>query len=187
MTYISWSSDSVLNLDDYLMAECCTGDTQDVKWEHPCTSDTFLLTICETSDIRHISNYNFAKPHLIFKMASCKPAMLKYSVVHNFLNSPLILIKFLSKFMVCEFLYFEAQHALRLRSPLIAGVLSWVKMNAIDFLFKSFTFWKCYIGCPTSVSVLKYVHSSKSRLFMLVLIPYYSILLQNVMTEIRTW
>ena len=41
------------------------------------------------------------------------------SVVHNFLNSPLILIKFVSKFMVCQVLYFEAQYALRLRSLLI--------------------------------------------------------------------
>ena len=28
VTYISGSSDSVLNLEDYLMDECCTGDTQ---------------------------------------------------------------------------------------------------------------------------------------------------------------
>ena len=64
--------------------------------------------------------------------------MLKYSIVNNFLNSPLILIKFVSKFMVCKFLYFEAQHAFRLRSCLIAGVLSLVKMNAIDFFFQEF-------------------------------------------------
>ena len=44
--------------------------------------------------------------------------MLKYSIVHNFLNSPPILIKFVSKFMVCKVLYFEAQYAVWLRSPL---------------------------------------------------------------------
>ena len=39
---------------------------------------------------------------------------------HNFLNrnSPRILIKFVSKFMVSKVLYFEAQYALRLHSPL---------------------------------------------------------------------
>ena len=34
-------SDSVLNLEDYLMDECCTGDTQGVKRGHLCTSDHF--------------------------------------------------------------------------------------------------------------------------------------------------
>ena len=32
------------------------------------------------------------------------PPMLKYSIVHNFLNSLPILIKFVSKFMVCKVL-----------------------------------------------------------------------------------
>ena len=43
--------------------------------------------------------------------------MLKYSIVDNFLNSLPILIKFVLKFMVCKVLHFEAQYALRLRSP----------------------------------------------------------------------
>ena len=47
------------------------------------------------------------------------PPMLKYSIVHNFLNSPPTSIKLVSQFMVCKVLYFEAQYALRLRSPLI--------------------------------------------------------------------
>ena len=51
-------------------------------------------------------------------MAVPIPLMLKYLIVHNFLNSPPNLIKFLKKFMVYEVLYFEAQYALRVRSPL---------------------------------------------------------------------
>ena len=42
VTYISWSGDSVLILEDYLMDECCTGDTQGVRQGHLCTSNTFL-------------------------------------------------------------------------------------------------------------------------------------------------
>ena len=38
-------------------------------------------------------------------MASRIPPMLKYSIVHNFLNSPPILIEFVSKFIVCLVLY----------------------------------------------------------------------------------
>ena len=34
VTYISWSSDSVLYLEDYLMAECCTGDIDSVWQEN---------------------------------------------------------------------------------------------------------------------------------------------------------
>ena len=52
-------------------------------------------------------------------MAAPIPPMLKYSIVHNFLNSPPIFIKFVSKFMFCKALYFETQYASRLRSPLI--------------------------------------------------------------------
>ena len=52
------------------------------------------------------------------------PPMLNYSNVHNFLNSPPILIKSLSKFMVCKALYFETQSALKLRSPLKVTTLS---------------------------------------------------------------
>ena len=46
------------------------------------------------------------------------PPMLKYSIVYNLLNFPQILIKFVSKFIVCNILYFKAQYLLRLRSPL---------------------------------------------------------------------
>ena len=60
----------------------------------------------------------FLKLHWIFKMAAPIQAMFKYSIVRNFLNSPPILIKYVSKFMVRKVLYFEAQYALRLRSPL---------------------------------------------------------------------
>ena len=52
-------------------------------------------------------------------MAAPIPPMLKYSIVHNVLNSPPILIKFVLKFIVCKVLHFEAQFALRLHSPLI--------------------------------------------------------------------
>ena len=51
-------------------------------------------------------------------MAAPILSMLKYSIVHNCLNSPPILIKFVSKFMVCKVLHFEERAALRLRSPL---------------------------------------------------------------------
>ena len=43
-------------------------------------------------------------------MAVPIPPMLKYSIDHNFLNSPSILVKFVSKFMDCEVLYFEAHY-----------------------------------------------------------------------------
>ena len=52
-------------------------------------------------------------------MAAPIPWMFKYSIIRNFLNSPPILITLVSKFMVCKVLYFEAQYALGLRSPLI--------------------------------------------------------------------
>ena len=42
-------------------------------------------------------------------MAVPIPPMFKYSTVHNFLNSPTILIKFVSKFMVGDVLHFKAQ------------------------------------------------------------------------------
>ena len=41
----------------------------------------------------------------IFKMAAPIPPMLKYSTYHNFLHSPPILIRFVSKFMDCKVLY----------------------------------------------------------------------------------
>ena len=34
------------------------------------------------------------------------PTMLKYSIIHSFLNSPPILIKFVSSFIVCKVLTF---------------------------------------------------------------------------------
>ena len=43
VTYISWSSDSVSNLENYLMDECCVGDAQGTRRGHLCTSDTFLV------------------------------------------------------------------------------------------------------------------------------------------------
>ena len=51
-------------------------------------------------------------------MAAPIPPKLKYSIVLNVLNSPPILIMFVSKFMVCKALYFEVQYVLKLRSPL---------------------------------------------------------------------
>ena len=51
-------------------------------------------------------------------MAAPIPLMLKYSIVYNLLNFPLILIKFVSKFIACEVLYFKAQYLIRLRSLL---------------------------------------------------------------------
>ena len=44
--------------------------------------------------------------------------MFIYSTVYNLLNFPPILIKFVSKFIVCKVLYFKAQYILKLRSPL---------------------------------------------------------------------
>ena len=65
MTYISWSSDSVLNLKDYLMDECCTGDTQGARREHPCTSDTFLV-IEET--VQMVANLASGHQKILFKI-----------------------------------------------------------------------------------------------------------------------
>ena len=76
-------------------------------------------------------NFKILKSHSIFNMAAPIPPSLKYSIVHNFLNSPTILIKFLSNFVDCKDLYFEAQYALRLRSPLNA-----------DEMMESQTCWK---------------------------------------------
>ena len=46
-------------------------------------------------------------------MAAPIPPMLKYSIVYNLFNFPPILIKFVSKFIVCEILYFKALYHLR--------------------------------------------------------------------------
>ena len=43
----------------------------------------------------------------IFKIAAPIPPMLKYSIEHNFLDSFPVLIKFVSKFMVCKPLYLK--------------------------------------------------------------------------------
>ena len=51
-------------------------------------------------------------------MAAPNPPMLKFSTVYNLLNFPTIMIKFVSKCIVCKVLYFKAQYLLRLRSPL---------------------------------------------------------------------
>ena len=53
-------------------------------------------------------------------MAAPISPMLKYSIVYNLLYFPPILIKFVSKFILCKVLYFKAQCLLRMRSPLIA-------------------------------------------------------------------
>ena len=45
-------------------------------------------------------------------MAAPIPPMLKYSIVYNLLNFPPILIKFMSKFIVCKVPYFKAQYLL---------------------------------------------------------------------------
>ena len=48
---------------------------------------------------------------MIFKI--CETSLnIQNSIVHNLLNSSLILINFVSKFMVCKVLYFEAQYVL---------------------------------------------------------------------------
>ena len=72
-------------------------------------------------------------------MAAPIPPMLKYSIAHNFLNSPPILIKFVSKFMVCKVLHFKVQYVLRLRSPLMFGDLRVAILiiqikNAVDLI-----------------------------------------------------
>ena len=54
----------------------------------------------------------------MFKMAAPIPPMLTYSLVYKLLNFPPILIKFVSKYIVCKVLYFKAQYRLRLHSPL---------------------------------------------------------------------
>ena len=71
-------------------------------------------------------------------MAASIPPMLKYSVVHNFLNSPPILIKFMSKIMVCKALYFEVQYPLRLRS----------RLSYIQFIDKINILSKYTVGQP---------------------------------------
>ena len=68
-------------------------------------------------------------------MAAPIPPMLKYSIVYNLLSFPPILIKFVTKFIVCKVLYFETQYLLRLRSPLMA--IPSKGMDAKAFKFNS--------------------------------------------------
>ena len=51
-------------------------------------------------------------------MAATIPPMLKYSIAYNLFKFPLILIKCVSKFIVCIVLYFKEQYLLRFCSPL---------------------------------------------------------------------
>ena len=69
-------------------------------------------------------------------MAAPIPPMLKYSIVYNLLNFPPILIKFVSKFIVCKVLYFKAQYLLRLRSPL-SGKDTLIRISAIVFAMET--------------------------------------------------
>ena len=43
--------------------------------------------------------------------------MLKYSTVYNLLDCPLILIEFVSEFIVCKVLYFKAQRLFKVAFP----------------------------------------------------------------------
>ena len=75
-------------------------------------------------------------------MAAPIPPMLKYSVVYNLLNFPPILIKYVSKFIVCKVLYFKAQYLLRLRSSLI--IPFWCQSFFVFFLiFHVITIFSC--------------------------------------------
>ena len=65
-------------------------------------------------------------------MAAPIPPMLKYSIVYNLLNFPPILIKFMSKFIVCKVPYFKAQYLLRLRSPVTISVRQ-TKQEALTY------------------------------------------------------
>ena len=91
----------------------------------------------------------FMKPNYIFKMAAPIPPMLKYSIVYNLLNFPPILIKFVSKFIVCIVIYFKVQYLLRLRSPLSKYIRKYVHLLSllqrlhlsVDFNITSHKFW----------------------------------------------
>ena len=51
-------------------------------------------------------------------MAAPIPPVFKYSIVYDLLNFLPILIKFVSKFIVYNGLYFKTPYIVRLRSPL---------------------------------------------------------------------
>ena len=59
-------------------------------------------------------------------MAAPIPPVLKYSSVHNFINSPPILTKVVPKFIDLKGFYFKAQHFLKLRYPLINAEHSFI-------------------------------------------------------------
>ena len=80
---------------------------------------------------------NFFETSLNIQNCGAIPPMLKYWIVHYFLNSPLILIKFVSKFVVCKVVYFEAQCALRLRSPLTFMAIK-IMLKTIKILWSVF-------------------------------------------------
>ena len=54
----------------------------------------------------------YLKPQWILKIAAPIPRMLKYSVVHSFLNSLPIFINVASKFIVCKYLYIKTLYSL---------------------------------------------------------------------------
>ena len=72
-------------------------------------------------------------------MAAPIPPILKYSTAYNLLNFPPILIKFVSKFIVCKVLYFKAQYLLRLRSPLTIIILGKILVDDILEYFPYFS------------------------------------------------
>ena len=73
--------------------------------------------------------------------------MLKISIVYNLFNFPPILIKFVSKFMVCNVLYLKAQFGLRLHSPLM-------NLGKVSQLFNT---------CPAELDMLCYCKQCRSR------------------------
>ena len=81
-------------------------------------------------------------------MAAPIPPMSKYSIVYNLLNFPLILIGFVSKFIVCKVLYFKAQCLLRLCSPLTTQFTVFT-LNIGTLQIFTITILKC--KCPFCV------------------------------------
>ena len=91
-------------------------------------------------------------------MAAPIPPMLKYSMVCNLLNFPLILIKFESKFIVCKTLYFKAQYLLMLRSPLNQELLKMMifSMTGLAKCCITFAYLQClfHLGEPGIIIVV---------------------------------
>ena len=74
VTYMSWSSDSVLNLEDYLMDECWTGDTQGASIRLLRTHFYLIPEMASTAEIcRHFGllfhNKSSLKQHAIIETA----------------------------------------------------------------------------------------------------------------------